>query len=346
MKKLIISSMDKGAGKTSIIIGIARVLGKNFGYTKPIGDRLFYRKKRPWDYDSALITNIFSLKENPEDMSIGFDHSKLRYMYNQERMKEKLLEIVSNTGKDKDILFVEAGKDIKHGVSVHLDAISVAKYIDSELLIIISGDENSIVDNITFLKKYVDMRDIKFKGVVINKVHSIEDFKDTYLDTITKVGINVLGIIPYKTELTYPSVSYLGERLFAKVVAGEKGVNHFAKNIFVGAMSANAALRNPLFKKENKLIITSGDRTDMILAALETNAVGIILTNNILPPSNIISKASEYNIPLLLVRFDTYQTAKQIDDMDPLLTKNDTEKINLLGRLMKEYLNIKEITNF
>jgi len=31
------------------------------------------------------------------------------------------------------------------------------------------------------------------------------------------------------------------------------------KNILIGAWSANVFLQNPLFKKENKLVITGGD---------------------------------------------------------------------------------------
>lgn len=91
------------------------------------------------------------------------------------------------------------------------------------------------------------------------------------------------------------------------------------------------------------MIITSGARTDMILAALESNAVGIILTNNILPPPNIISKASERDIPLLLVAPDTYEVAKQVDNVQPLLTQDDTTKIDHLVQLITEHVNISSL---
>jgi BioD-like phosphotransacetylase family protein len=210
-------------------------------------------------------------------------------------------------------------------------------------LFVISGSDDSIVDDITFLQKYVDLRDVNFGGVVINKVHDLEDFNNTYLGSITEMGINVLGIIPYQKELTYFSVDYLSHYLFAKVIAGEGGLNNVVKNIFVGAMSADAALRKPLFQKEKKLIITGGDRSDMILAALESDTTCIMLTNNILPPSNIISKASDQNVPLLLVSSDTYQVAKQIDRLEPLLTKDNSENIGLVRELIKKYVNIAEI---
>jgi BioD-like phosphotransacetylase family protein len=81
----------------------------------------------------------------------------------------------------------------------------------------------------------------------------------------------------------------------------------------------------------------------MILAAMESDTSCIILTNNILPPSNIISKATDRNIPVLLVATDTYQVAQQVDNMEALLTKHDSEKIGLLGQLVKEHVAVEDL---
>ena len=344
MEKVIVASMRESAGKTGVILGLSKALGKKIGYLKPFGDRLLYRKKRLWDYDAALITDIFGLKEDPEEMSIGFDSSKLRYMYDTESIEMKLQDVISDI-EEKDVVFIEAGKDIGYGISVHLDAFSLAQYIQGKLLIVISGDDDRILDDITFLKKYLHINDINFSGVIINKVHDVQDFKNVHLPRIASMGIKVAGVIPYCDKLTHFSVDYLAERLLAKVLTGKGGLTNIVKNIVVGAMSTSTALRYPPFLKENKLIITGGDRTDMILASLETHAAGIILTGNILPPQNIISKASESNTPLLMVPSDTYQTAKQIDNLEPLLTKDDAEKIALWGRLVQEHVNIKDIAD-
>jgi len=342
MNKWVIASMRKSAGKTSVIVGIAAALNKKMAYIKPFGERMLYRKKRLWDYDSALITNLFGLKEDPVDMSIGFDHSKLRYMYDQEGTEKKLLETVASIGKDKEILFIEGGRDLSYGMSVYLDTLSLAKYSGSRLVMVISGEEDTILDDILFLKKHVDFADVNLSGVIVNKVQNLEDFQTTHLPVIQKLGVRVLGVIPYQSDLTYFSVYYLADRLFAKVITGEGGLKKVIKNIVIGAWSANIFLQNPLFKKENKLVITGGDRTDMILAALEGDTSGIILTNNILPPSNIISKASEKNIPLLMVFSDTYQTAKQIESLEPLLTREDAEKVDLLKELVQKHVQLSE----
>ncbi len=343
MNKVILASLRKNAGKTSVAVGITKALNKKIGYLKPFGDRLIYSKKRLWDYDSALIAAVFTLHENPEDMSIGFDHSKLRYMYDEKVTGEKVSELVSNMGQGKDVLFVEGGKDLSYGISVHLDSLSLARTICGKLLIVISGDEDTIFDDITYVKKRIDMSGVDFKGVIINKVQNVDEFKETHLPQIKKIGVPVLGIIPFFSELTHYSVNYLSERLFAKVVTGEENLKRTVKNIFIGAMSVNAALQQPLIKKEGNLMITGGDRADMVLVALDYQAVGIILTNNVLPPSHIISKASERRVPVLLVPYDTYETAKRIDALEPLMTKEDTDKVELLGTVIKENVSIQEI---
>jgi BioD-like phosphotransacetylase family protein len=344
MNKVVIASMREGAGKTSTIIGIAGACGKKIAYIKPFGERMLYRKKRLWDYDSSLMTNIFGLREDPVDISIGFDHSKLRYMYDQESTKQKLEEMIASLGNDRELLFIEGGRDLTYGTSVYLDSISLAKYTGGKLFVVVSGDEDAILDDILFLKKHVDLAGVRLNGVIINKVQNPQEFQQTHLPAIQRMDIPVTGMIPYRGELTYFTVSYLADRLFAKVLCGEGGLKNVVRNILIGAWSANVFLQNPLFKKENKLVITGGDRTDMILASLESDTAAVILTNNILPPSNIISKASERNIPLLTVFSDTYQTAKQIENMEPLLTKDDTEKVELLKELFRKNAKIEEIS--
>lgn len=343
MRRLVFASMREGAGKTSVIVGLGKTLGKPFGYMKPFGDRLLYKKKRLWDYDSALIANIFGLVENPEDISLGFDHSKLRFMYDEAETKKKLGELLSHIEKDRDIVFIEAGRDLSYGISVNLDPISLARHTDASLVVVTGGDERTILDDITFVTNHLNLDGVSFAGVIVNRAYDIEDFKTTYAPIIAGLGVQVLGVIPYAVELTHPSVGFLSECLFAKVIAGEVGLSTVAKNIFVGAMSADAARRHPSFGRTKKLVITSGDRSDMILASLEGDTAGIVLTNNISPPSTIISQAAQKGVPLLLVPDDTYQVAKQIDNAQYLLKRDEEEKIELLEKLVRENVDLKAV---
>jgi BioD-like phosphotransacetylase family protein len=338
MNKLVIASTRQGAGKTSIILGISAALQKKFGYIKPFGDRLIHQRKINWDYDTYLVKQLWNLDLETEHMTLGFSHSRLRYVYDPESIKKALDDMAETAAAGKDLLFIEGGRDLTYGTSIDFDSLSMAKYLDCELVIAASGDDDQILDDIHFLKRYQDMTGIHFKGIIINKVKDVDEFESIHLKTIAAMGIEVLGIIPFKEQLTYFTMKFLSDRFFARIIAGEKGLNNVVKNIFVGAMSTGESLRNPLFNKENKLLITSGDRSDMILAALEGDTVGIILTNNLLPPSNIISRASEKNVPLLLVSHDTYFIARQMDDIEALTTKENTDRLDLLSRLTKKYV--------
>ena len=181
------------------------------------------------------------------------------------------------------------------------------------------------------------------KGVLVNKVKDVEDFKDSHKEMMDSHGVKLLGLVPYMTELTHITVDYLAKSIFAKVITGENGLDNKVKNVFVGAMSAETAIRNPLFKKDNKLIITPGDRHDMIIAALETDTAGIVLTCNFLPDPKVIAKASEKGIPLLLMPQDTFKVAKMIDDMEPLLAMADSKRIGVIERLIKDNVDLKAI---
>jgi BioD-like phosphotransacetylase family protein len=341
MEKLVVASVAKGAGKTSLIIGLAKSLGKTFGYLKPLGDRMVYREKKVWDYDAELITSVFGFKENPEDMTIGFEHSKLRYVYDEAGRKRKLQEMLNRTGKD--LLIVEGAENLRYGVSLGMDPLSVARDIGGKLLVMINGNGDILMDDAIFARDYLNMNKIPFKGVVFNNVQDPEDFERVYLRDLMKREIPVLGVLPYEKELTYVTADFLAKRLFAKVVTGEKGLNRVVKNILIGAMSIGALSQTPLFDREGKLIITPGDRADMIVAAIDSDAACIVLTNNNLPSSSIISKAYERNIPLLLVPQDTYRVATQIDAIESLISKEDTSKISLLEKMVRKHVNLKEI---
>jgi|SRR5208337_31953 len=352
MKKIVVSSIRSNAGKTSIIAGIiSSQKHKKFAYAKPLGDRLIYRRKRSWDYDASLMVSLLEregeLESHYEKITLGFDHSKLRYMYDQEGIKTALSDIVTNIGGKNDVLLIEGGKDFSCGAYVNLDPVSIAKYIDGTLVIVVSGDNDSIIDDIKFIEKYMKIIDADFGGVIINKVTDVEAFENFFAPSIKEMGINIIGVIPYEAQLTYFTLDFLAEKLLARVLTGEEHLKKVVKSIIIGAPSDTCTNNDPLFTKqcvnrENQLMITGGERSDMILAALERDTIGIILTNDIVPHHHIISRAKEKGIPILLVNMDTFITAKTIDDMEALLKKDDTEKIKLLSELIEKYTRIKD----
>ena len=344
MKSFVFASNRKNAGKTTVIMGLAKILSnKRVGYMKPFGERVVYKKKRLWDYDSAAMTRIFKLTENPEDLSIGFDHSKLLYMYDAETVKEKVKDNFARISDKKDYVFIEGGKTLCHGCSVYLDSFSIADYTNSKVVYIASSvDEFSTIDELYHIKNNTNLHD-RLAGVIINKVESMENWRDVYQPAVEKTGVHILGVIPRKKELEITTPALIAEQLFAKVISGEEWLSNEIENIFIGAMSSSAAIKNQLFNKKNKLIITSGDRTDIILTSIEHDTSCLLLTNNILPPSNIIEKANRNRVPLLMVPWDTYTTAKHVEGIKVLLNEKDLKKLQLIKNLIDEHIDLSFI---
>jgi hypothetical protein len=344
VKPLIIASTRKDAGKTSVLVGLAGALGKRIGYIKPLGDRFLYRKKRLWDYDAALFANLFHLDDQPETMSIGFDHSKLRYMYDRETIAREMKRMIEQAGKGKDLVFVECGKDLTYGAAVYLDPLTLSQTTGSQVLIVTGGEEDEIADDLAFLKRFVGADEAHVGGVIVNKVKNPDDFCAAHLPEINELGIPVLGILPYDETLTTLSASYVADKLFARVIAGESGLGRTIRNVSVGAMSVSAVMTRPVFWKPDKLVLTSGDRSDLVLAVLEAGGTScIVLTHDIVPPSNVTAKANEQGIPILLVPDDTYTAAIKITNMERLLTPNDSDKVALLRRLVEERVDLQAI---
>jgi BioD-like phosphotransacetylase family protein len=193
------------------------------------------------------------------------------------------------------------------------------------------------------MSKRVDHDGVDIAGCIINGVNEIDAFSDLYLPEVEKLNVPILGIIPHRVELGYYSLRFLADRLFAKVLTCERNLNRIVKHIFIGAMAGDTALQKPFFRKSDKLIITGGDRTDMILAAIESHSSGILLTNNILPPANILARVEESGIPMLLANTDTNEAARRIAGLQPLITSEDRERIDLLRDLIASHVDIQKL---
>ncbi len=330
MGNIIISSTEADAGKTTIGMGIALSSKKKFNYFKPYGDRPIYKKKRLIDYDAKLFKNVLGLENEYEKFCIGFDHSKIKYAFDSETIKTKIVERVEELSKGKDGVMIETGEDWRFGSSVSLDPASLYEMLDAEIIMIASGSRTNIVDDLTTTVRYFDALDIPIKGVVLNRVESEEDIKNFAVKDLENMGLDILGIIPDIKEFDLTSVEFINDMLFGKVVAGHSGLDKIVENVFVGALSVDEMLRNPNFFKKRKLMVTGGDRSDIILASMDEGTSGVILTNDLIPPSNIISKADREGIPLIVVPLDTYEAAKRIERMETITTIEDEYKIDMI----------------
>ncbi len=339
MKKYLFVSLRNNAGKTSLILGLSKLIGGKAGYLKPFGDRLIYKKKRLWDHDANLMREVLQLDDHVEELTIGFEHSKLRYMYEGDAIKDKVLEVFEKASQGKDVMFIEGGENFAEGASVKLDATTLSEWLDCQLVLVASGKPDKIMDDLSLLIRYVDRS--KIVGVIFNKVLDVDDFEMTYSEDLKELGIKNLGIIPNESELSRISVRTVSERLMANVMTGQDNLDVKIRTILIGAMSVDEMAKRNLFKKDHTLVITGGDRSDVILASLTNKkTAGIVLTNNVLPAANIVSQVSEAGIPLLSVPQDTFTVAKMIDSLDAVINPQDTDKLEMIQALVSKHVDV------
>ena len=119
----------------------------------------------------------------------------------------------------------------------------------------------------------------------------------------------------------------------------------------VGAMQ----LRNYLERvEENSLIITPGDRSDIILGALQANASsnypnisGIIVTGGIAPEKQILKliEGLPNVVPIILVNDVTFEAANKIARVKPKIRPGFTRKIELSLSTFEKYIDTEFLLN-
>ena len=96
--------------------------------------------------------------------------------------------------------------------------------------------------------------------------------------------------------------------------------------------------RNP-----NSAVIVGGDRADVQLVAIEGNCPCLVLTGNLYPNDIILSRADTLNVPIVMVRQDTYTVAKKMEALLSRHKMRDVMKIRQGAQLISSNLDFAAI---
>ncbi len=361
MKKLFIAATRQNDGKTTVALGLIynlREKVKKIGFIKPIGQRYLEEEGKKIDEDSILIESFFEslgIKYALKDMSPiavekGFTEQYINNPHKEE-LTRRIKESFDRIARDKDIVVIEGtGHAAVGSVFDHSNAF-VAKLLGAGVILVSSGGIGRPIDEILLNKSLFEKEGIEILGVVINKVLPQKFSKiDKMLRMgLARKGIEVLGVIPYLPFLSYPSIRQIVEETGFKLLSGKEGLNNLVRKIVVGAMQPRNALN---YLVEGALLITSGDREDMVLASLgccfsgsveNIHISGIILTGNMIPCKKIMNMVEQVKIPVLLAGPDTYSVASYIHDLMVKIRPQDKQKIEAVEKLIKENVDIDRI---
>ena len=304
IKKIYVGATRQNRGKTVFCLGIIDALikrGYKVGFIKPVGQRYVIYNNEQIDEDAILVKQIFGCDCNLKDTSpiaIEKDFTK-KYILGKAKTKEelskKIIEAFDRVSKNKDIVIVEGTGHAGVGGVFDLPNPYVAKILDLKAIIVSSGGIGKPIDEIILNKAFFEKEGVEVIGAVVNKVkmEKYDKISELVKKGLSRQGIRILGILPFVPLLSYLSMDLILEILDGELIAGEDNLHLFVEKIIIGAMSSHDALNHI----ENRtLIITPGDREDIILAALSSSLLdnkkeqisGLILTGGLMPHKSII----------------------------------------------------------
>ena len=351
-KAVYIASTTEYAGKSMVIMALALIakdLGKKVGYFKPIGtESLGSLKGKLLDEDAETMKSLLKLEG---EIRIYCPVILRKHMfledfvpYNSSKYINEILTAYEEASREKDIMLIEGASTLSSGAFLNCSVPHLAAKLEAEVLLVSRLRDDHIVDEILQASDYALRWNTRVSGVIINRVPEgmMERTKRVIKPLLEDSGIKVLGIIPEDRMLGALTVREIQEAVGGNVLAGKEGMDKLVESVLVGAMTPESAMRY-FQKAKNELVITGGDRTDIVFAALEAGATAVILTGNLHPSVKIFPRADDLAVPLILVPYDTYTTLRMVQGIVGRIKPNDQKRIDRAKRLIKANTEWKHI---
>ena len=339
-------------GKTILIYGLMKIFrekGYKVGYFKPVSRGINKIGPNQWiDYDVQAMKDALELKEEKDIISpIVIRQRFLELFEKSDELIEKIKNAYNLISEDKDVIFIESYGAPCHLWSINLSTFTLANILESNILFVIKGGGDHQVDEIVHCSSIFKDRGLNIIGVIFNLVeyHLIERVKEIISVFLEKHNIYSYGIIPDKYDLMSPTLLDISSVLDAEVLEGYEKLDNLAEEFLVGAMGAEAALKW-LRRSRRPVIITGGDRTELLLTILELKPSGIILTGNLYPALKVLTKARENKVPILLVPYDTFTTIEKLRAIHGRVSSYSLKKKEkIIVDTLYESLKVDELIN-
>jgi hypothetical protein len=225
-----------------------------------------------------------------------------------------------------EVLLVGGTANLRDGIFLGLSPLEFIVNYDCRVVLLDRFEGEKSMDQVL---SAADALGPRFLGVVFNHVQPAQEkfVRETVIPFFGARGMRVLGAVPSDPVLGSVSVRALADSLSASVVCGgEDGGKAMIERFCVGAMDVEHALR--VFRGiSRKAVVTGGYRTDIQLAALETDTVCLVLTGGVAPNDLILARAREKGVALLTVSEDTMATVDRFESLLGRLRIREPEKI-------------------
>ncbi len=354
-KAIYIATNEPYTGKSIVTLGLMRMLlGRtpNVGYFRPIIDDT---KSKKVDNHISTMISYFDLDMKHEE-AYALTRSEFVNMLNNDE-DGKIIDIIIDKYKyleeKNDFVLVEGTDFQGEGSAVELDAnILIAKNLGIPVLIVSSGVDKEIDEFIADIHIAYDSfedKEVEVIAIIANKItrKNLKKVKEGISRNIPKDVL--VNAIPRIKSLIHPTLTEIVTALNAEILFGNGYLNNPIESVKVGAMQLRHYLN---YIDNNSLIITPGDRGDIILGALQANIsvnypkiAGIVLTGNIKPERPILKLVEGLSriVPIILTKEETYKIATKIADVKPRIYADNKDKIMKSISAFEKYVDREKL---
>jgi phosphate acetyltransferase len=339
IKSLYITSLEPQSGKTIVALGLMEQLSgrlKNVGVFRPVisqdggPDRLI-----------TLMTDRYHLPFPAEDQyGVTMDTAlsllaagKYDELYTRILERYKALE-----NRCDGVLCV--GTDYT-GVSRVLEFdfnVDVARNLGASLVPVINGrgkGPEALSRATRTLFELLESRKCDVLAIFINRIDPCE--RENILAALKQgpPGMPPVFLIPDEPFLDRPTVRDIIHGLGAELISGDdEWLDGEVRNVKIAAMELPNFLD---YLEEGSLVITPGDRSDIILGTLAADrsstyprVAALVLTGNLKPAPQVqrlIEGLRSSPVPVMSVGTDTFTTSMSVGAIRPTLTAESKRKI-------------------
>lgn len=357
MKRLYVTATKINDGKTVVSLGLLNAFKEKFeriGYIKPLGLKDVRAPGYEVDGDALLMARTLPIHAHIQDMSpVTVDRTLIKEYTDLQKQKELLKSVKDSfkrVSEGKEFILIEGTGHAGVGSVFGLPNALVAKELNTKVLLVTSGGIGHPLDevalNVGFFKSY----GVEVIGVVFNRVysHEFEQVRKICSSVLERFGTRLLGVMPYNRVIDVPTMMDVLERTRGRLLLGEKYLSNRVFSIQVGAMSAQNALTR---LKDNVLLVTGGDRADLLLTVVikgllsseGAGVAGVVLTGGLVPHPQVLELLKKTDFPIISVDEDSYTTAALIKSLDVKISPSDEKKISVVTDTVRRYVDIEQL---
>jgi uncharacterized protein len=345
MIALYITSMGEAAGKSTLCAALGKIFkvdGLKVGFLKPTA--IVAEKSDSSDKDTEFMKLTLALEE-PVELLCPTSLSAKDFLATANEKEaawlNKAKDAYAKVSQGKDVVLMEGVSGFKAGSGPALAGSRTVETLGARAILIVRYESSLQVSQVVDAAR---MLGAHLLGVIINAVpqRRLDSVKTTIVPAIEQSGIKVLGVLPEDRVLLTVSVGELVEHLGGNILSSPERSEELVESIMIGAMSPDPAI-SYLSLKPRKVVVTRGDRPDIQLAALETLTNCLVLTNNISPLPNILSRAKAVKTPVAVVKDDTVRTVEALERVWDRAKFSHEQKVERLEQLLEQHLDLASI---